>query len=160
MSVEVRGSGRGRVGVVYTLTCTVTLSHRARDSSVSIQWPGPSTDEQTTDDTTGNRVVTRQLSLDPLTLAHGGTYTCTAQYIVNGVEITTGSGSETVAIDGIYEAWPCIYVILFKISFRPSGPSETRGHHIHGCQVRQCHHPVDSCLHILLSRDICSTVWH
>ena len=100
MSVEVRGSGRGRVGVVYTLTCTVTLSHRARDSSVSIQWQGPSTDEQTTDDTTGNRVVTRQLSLDPLTLANGGTYTCTAQYIVNGVEITTGSGSDTVAIDG------------------------------------------------------------
>ena len=53
MSVEVRGSGRGRVGVVYTLTCTVTLSHRARDSFVSIQWQGPSTDEQTTDDTTG-----------------------------------------------------------------------------------------------------------
>ena len=101
MSVEVRGSGRGRVGVVYTLTCTVTLSHRARNSSVSIQWQGPSTDEQTTDDTTGNRVVIRQLSLDPLTLAHGGTYTCTAKYIVNGVEITTGSGSETVAIDGI-----------------------------------------------------------
>ena len=81
MSVEVRGSGRGRVGVVYTLTCAVTLSHRARDSSVSIQWQGHSTEEQTTDDTTGNRVVTRQLSLDPLTLAHGGTYTCTAQYM-------------------------------------------------------------------------------
>ena len=97
MWVEVRGSGRGRVGVVYTLTCTVTLSHRARDNSVSIQWQGPSTDEQTTDDTTGNRVVTRQLSLDPLTLAHGGSYNCTAQYIVNGVEITTGSGSETIA---------------------------------------------------------------
>ena len=86
---------------MYILTCTVTLSHRARDSSVSIQWQGPSTDEQTTHDTTGNRVVTRHLSLDPLTLAHGGTYTCTAQYIVNGVEITTGSGSETVAIDGM-----------------------------------------------------------
>ena len=112
MSVEVKGSGRGRVGVVYTLTCTVTLSHRARDSSVSIQWQGPSTDEQTTDDTTGNRVVTRQLSLDPLTLAHGGTYTCTAQYIVNGVEITTESGSETVAIDGMMFIFVCITISL------------------------------------------------
>ena len=155
MSVEVRGSGRGRVGVVYTLTCTVTLSHRARDSSVSIQWQGPST---TADDTTGNRVVTRQLSLDPLTLAHGGTYTCTAQYIVNGVEITTGSGSETVAIDGMI--FECLRTLRTFIIHRPSRPSETRGYHIHGCQVRQCHHPVDSCLHILLSRDICSTVWH
>ena len=50
MSVEVRGSGRGGVGTVYTLTCTVTLSHRARDSSVSIQWQGPSTDDQQTVD--------------------------------------------------------------------------------------------------------------
>ena len=112
MSVKVRGSGRGRVGVVYILTCTVTLSHRARDSSVSIQWQGPSTDEQTTDDTTGIRVVTRQLSLDPLTLAHGGTYTCTAQYIVNGAEITTGSGSETVAIDGMR-----FVLLLYHYSF-------------------------------------------
>ena len=145
---------------MYTLNCTVTLSHRARDSSVSIQWQGPSTDEQTTDDTTGNRVVTRQLSLDPLTLAHGGTYTCTAQYIVNGVELTTGSGSETVSIDGMMSRLSLYDSSCINFINRPSGPSETRGHHIHGCQVRECHHPVDSCLHILLSRDICSTVWH
>ena len=114
MSVEVRGSGRGRVGVVYTLTCTVTLSHRARDSSVSIQWQGQSADEQTTDDTTGNRVVTRHLSLDPLTLAHGGTYTCTAQYIVKGVEITTESGSETVTIDGMKLIVAlCMFISIF-----------------------------------------------
>ena len=81
--MEVVGSGTGEVGSVYTLTCTVTLSHRARDSSVSILWQGPSTDEQTVD-TTDNREVTRQLSLDPLSLAHGGNYTCTASYSVDG----------------------------------------------------------------------------
>ena len=112
--MEVRGSGRGRVGVVYTLTCTVTLSHRARNSSVSIQWQAPSTDVQTTDDTTGNKVVTRQLSLDPLTLAHGGTYTCTAQYIVNGLEITTESGNRTVVVNGIYKHW---YMFFKEIVF-------------------------------------------
>ena len=99
--VEVRGSGRGRVGTVYTLICTVTLSHRVRDSSVSIQWQGPSTDDQPTVDSTDNRVITRQLSLDPLTLAHGGNYTCTAVYRVNGEDIITSSDSETLTIRGM-----------------------------------------------------------
>ena len=36
------------IGVPFTLACTVTLSHRVRDSSVSIQWQGPSTDDQPT----------------------------------------------------------------------------------------------------------------
>ena len=157
MSVEVRGSGRGRVGTVYTLTCTVILSHRVRDSSVSIQWQGLSTDDQPTVDSTENRVITRQLSLDPLTLAHGGDYTCTAVYRVNGEGIITSSDSETLTIPGMNH--PSYMQFNFQ-SHRASGPSDTRIHHIHGCQVRQCHHPVDSSLHILLSRDIRSTVWH
>ena len=95
MSVELVGSGSREVGSVYTLTCTVALSHRARDSSVSIQWLGPSTDEQTVD-TTDNRVVTSQLSLDPLSLAHGGDYTCTASYTVDGGTTVTTSDTERV----------------------------------------------------------------
>ena len=95
MSVKVVDSVTGEVGSVYTLTCTVTLSHRARDSSVSILWQGPSTDKQTVD-TTDNREVTRQLSLDPLSLAHGGNYTCTASYFVNGGEPVTRSDTEIV----------------------------------------------------------------
>ena len=158
--MEVRGSGRGRVGTAYTLTCTVTLSHRVRDSSISIQWQGPSTDDQPTVDSTDNRVITRQLSLDPLTLAHGGNYTCTAVYRVNGEDIITSSDSETLTIPGMnHHSWSICTCLNFQ-SHRASGPSETRRHNIHGCQVRQCHHPVDSSLHILLSRDICSTVWH
>ena len=159
--MEVRGSGRGRVGIAYTLTCTVTLSHRVRDSSVSIQWQGPSTDDQQTVDSTDNRVITRQLSLDSLTLAHGGDYTCTAVYRVNEEDIITNSDSETLTIPGMnHRSLSICTCASFLNSFRASGPSETRRHHIHGCQVRQCHHPVDSSLHILLSRDICSTVWH
>ena len=93
--MELVGSGSREVGSVYTLTCTVALSHRARDGSVSIQWLGPSTDEQTVD-TTDNRVVTRQLSLDPLSLAHGGNYTCTASYTVDGGTTVTTSDTERV----------------------------------------------------------------
>ena len=132
MSVSVRGSGRGRVGTVYTLTCTVTLSHRVRDSSVSIQWQGPSTDDQPTVDSTDNRVITRQLSLDPLTLAHGGNYTCTAVYRVNEEDIITNSDSETLTIPGMN--LHCLSVYTFFYSCRASGPSETRRHHIHSGQ--------------------------
>ena len=47
ISVELVGSGSREVGSVYTLPCTVALSHRASDSSVSILWEGPSTHKQT-----------------------------------------------------------------------------------------------------------------
>ena len=163
VAVEVRVFGRGRVGTAYTLTCTVTLSHRVRDSSVSIQWQGPSIDDQPTVDSTDNRVITKQLSLHPLTLAHGGDYTCTAVYRVNGEDIISKGYTETLTIAGNHHSLSictCNFPFSISTSCRASGPSETRRHHIHGCQVRQCPHPVDGSLHILLSRDICSTVWH
>ena len=85
------------IGVPYILACTVTLSHRARDSSVSIQWQGPSTDEQpTVDRFSDDRVVFNELILNPLTLAHGGDYTCTAVYTVDGHTATVRSDVESV----------------------------------------------------------------
>ena len=123
MSVEVRGSERGRVGTAYTLTCTVTLSHRVRDSSVSIQWQGPSTDDHPTVDSTDNRVITRQLSLDPLTLAHGGNYTCTAVYRVNGEDIITNSDSKTFTIPGINRCSLSVATYTFSfLSVEPVDP--------------------------------------
>ena len=95
ISVELVGSGSMEVGSVYTLTCTVALSHRASDSSVSILWEGPSTHEQTVD-TTDSRLVTRQLSLDPLSLAGGGNYTCTASYTTDRGTTVTRSDTEIV----------------------------------------------------------------
>ena len=96
------GSGSGEVGSLYTLTCTVTLSHRASDSSVSIQWQGPGLshtddDDDDDDDSTDNRVVVSELSLNPLTLGHGGDYTCTAEYTVDG-ETVTNSGNITLNV--------------------------------------------------------------
>ena len=85
------------IGTTYTLICTVTLSHRARDSSVSIQWQGPSTDDQpTVDRITEHELLTNELVLDPLTLAHGGDYTCTAVYTVDGHTATVMSDVESV----------------------------------------------------------------
>ena len=95
ISVELVGSGIREVGSVYTLTCTVALSHRASDSSVSILWEGPSTHQQTVD-TTDSRQVTRQLSLDPLSLADGGDHTCTASYTTDGETTVTRSDTEIV----------------------------------------------------------------
>ena len=91
----VSGEGSGVVGISYTLTCTVSLPSGVEPDSLDIQWLGPSTDEQTVD-TTDNRVRTSQLSLDPLSLAHGGDYTCTASYTVDGGTAVTTSDTERV----------------------------------------------------------------
>ena len=87
------------IGVPFTLACTVTLSHRVRDSSVSIQWQGPSTDDQpTVDRFSDNTLVIHELILDPLTLAHGGDYTCTALYTVDGHTATVSNVESVVPI--------------------------------------------------------------
>ena len=98
MSVEVVGSGIGEVGSVYTLTCTVTLSHRARDSSVSILWQGPSTDEQTVIMPGDQTMVKETLSLDSLTLAHGGRYICMANYTVCGERVSSSDVKQILLI--------------------------------------------------------------
>ena len=88
-----------KIGVPFTLICTVTLSHRVRDSSVSIQWQGPSTDDQpTVDRFSDNTLLIHELILDPLTLAHGGDYTCTAECTVNGHTATVRSVESVVPI--------------------------------------------------------------
>ena len=85
------------IGVPFTLTCTVTLSQRVRDSSVSIQWQGPYTDDQpTVDRFSDNEIIVNELNLGPLTLAHGGDYTCTAVYTVDGHTATVRSRVEPV----------------------------------------------------------------
>ena len=77
------------VGVSSILICTVTLSHRARDSSVSIQWQGPSTGQQRNISLAQDTLFTNVLTLDPLTLADGGDYTCTAHYVTAGGHTAT-----------------------------------------------------------------------
>ena len=115
LSVESVGSGSREVGSVYTLTCTVALSHRASDSSVSILWEGPSTHQQTVD-TTDSRLVTRQLSLDPLSLADGGDYTCTASYDEgtpkkSGTETVTPISKSPPVLTSLY-SYPYIQLYL------------------------------------------------
>ena len=97
ISVLLTGTISREIGVPFTLICTVTLSHRARDSSVSIQWQGPSTDDQpTVDRFSDNTLLIHELTLGPLTLAQGGDYTCTAEYTVDGHTATVRSVVESV----------------------------------------------------------------
>ena len=103
--VNVTGSGSGEAGSPYTLTCTVTLLHRASDSSVSIQWQGPHPHTVTTaNDISTNKVVSSQLPLDPLTLVDGGDYTCTATYTVGE---KTSEGMENITIIVSSKLAPC-----------------------------------------------------
>ena len=83
------------VGAEFILTCKVTLSHRARDSSVSIQWQGPSTDEQRNINLAED-IFINELTLDPLTLADGGDYYCIAHYTAGGHTATISSDVEHV----------------------------------------------------------------
>ena len=99
ISVFLTGTISREIGVLFTLTCIVTLSHRVRDSSVSIQWQGPSTDDQSTVDRfSDNTLLTHELILDPLTLAHGGDYTCTAVYTVDRHTATVSNVESVVPI--------------------------------------------------------------
>ena len=99
ISVFLTGTISREIGVPFTLACTVTLSHRARDSSVSIQWQGPSTDDQpTVDRFSDNTLLIKELTLDPFTLAHGGDYTCTTVYTVDGHTATVRSVESVVPI--------------------------------------------------------------
>ena len=107
LSMNVTGSGSEEAGSPYTLTCTVTLLHRASDSSVSIQWQGPHPHTvTTTTDMSTNEVVSSRLPLDPLTLADGGDYTCTATYTV-GEKTSEGTGNTTIIV--ISKLTPYIY---------------------------------------------------
>ena len=113
--MEVVGSGTGELGSVYTLTCTVTLSHRARDSSVSILWQGPSTDKQTVIMPGDQTMVKETLSLDPLTLAHGGSYFCMANYTVCGETVSSNDVENILPISEylrVIKMW-----ILFMLQF-------------------------------------------
>ena len=85
------------VGVRFTLTYTVTLSHRARNSSISIQWQGPFTDEQYRVSDSSSTVI-EELNLNPLTLARGGDYTCTAVYTVVGYSIAKSDTESVIPI--------------------------------------------------------------
>ena len=102
------------IGVPFTLTCTVSFSHRVRDSSVSIQWQGPSTDDQpTVERASDDEGVVNELILGPLTLAHGGDYTCTAVYTVDGHTATVRSDVESVV--PISELSPQFVTLLHMI---------------------------------------------
>ena len=97
IDVFLTGTISREIGVPFTLACIVTLSHRVRDSSVSIQWQGPSTDDQpTVDRASDDTLLTHELILDPLILVHGGDYTCTAVYTVEGHTATVRSDVESV----------------------------------------------------------------
>ena len=84
------------VGISSILTCTVTLSHRARDSSLFIQWQGPSTGQQRNINLAQDTLFINELTLDPLTLADGGNYTCTSHYTAGGHTATVRSSVEQI----------------------------------------------------------------
>ena len=104
--------------------------------------------------------VHSSLTFSPVHFSDMDTYKCrvTLTPLLGPASPVSSSASIFLNITGLR-----VLMNAFQVSFHPyraSGSSETRRHHIQGSEVRQCHHPVDSVPHFLLSRDICSTVWH
>ena len=88
------GFGSREVGSSFIFTCTVTLSHRARYSYVSILWQGPSTGQQRNFNLAQDTLFVNELTLDPLTLA--GDYYCIARYKAGEHATTVRSDVEHV----------------------------------------------------------------
>ena len=151
------------VGEDVVVYCDVDLIGvmRGSDVTVDVSWFQDSVPVRT-DSRVSMSGVTRDedgghssLSFNPLHFSDMATYECHVTLTPLLGPATPVSSNDSLFLSPS-ECAPVYYNYLL-ISVRPS---ETRRHHIRGCQVRQCHHPVDSSLHILLSRDICSTVWH
>ena len=108
--------------------------------------------------------VHSSLTFSPVHFSDMDTYEChvTLTPLLGPASPVSSSDSIFLNITGlrVLKVFEYLSIKLPSILFRASGSSETRRHHIQGNGVRQCHHPVDSVPHFLLSRDICSTVWH
>ena len=159
-SVMLRSDDVILVGEDVVVYCDVDLM-RGSDVTVDVSWFQDSVPVRTdsrvsisgvTGDEDGGH---SSLSFSPLHSSDMATYECHVTLTpLLGPAIPVSSNASLFLSPS--ECAPVYYNYLL-IYVRPS---ETGRHHIHGCQVRQCHHPVDSSLHILLSRDIRSTVWH
>ena len=100
-TVEVDGPTLATVGSSYTLTCTVTLPTGVAVTP-DVQWEGPGLSGDTTGTVPGSGgTYTSELPLNPLSSSHGGDYTCTATYTVDGQ--TSPEGRNTLSVTVVSE---------------------------------------------------------
>ena len=136
---------------------------RGRDVAVNVTWfqEGVRPDSRLTTSGAGDvGGVHSSLTFSPVLFSDMATYECrvTLTPLLGPASSVSSSASIFLNISGLMNYTLKCY-IFFHL-FRAGGPSETRRRYIQGSTVRQCHGPVESVPHILLSRDICSTVWH
>lgn len=86
-------------GTSYILKCTVTLLPGMAVTPV-ILWEGPGvgTGSEMTNVTSSGEVHSRSLTFSRLTIAHGGTYVCTANYTLYRETSRNGSDSATLSV--------------------------------------------------------------
>ena len=64
-----------------------------------VQWAGPGLSGDTTGTVTGSGgTYTSELPLNPLSPSHGGDYTCTATYTVDGQTSPEGGNTTTITV--------------------------------------------------------------
>ena len=92
--------GEPEAGTSYTITCTVSIIAGV-PIIPDIDWSGHGIDMPWV--TIGGTireggVHTRQVTIIPLTLAHGGEYTCSASFSLNGVTSRQGIDHTTLSV--------------------------------------------------------------
>ena len=96
-SVAVTAPAPAIAGSSFTLTCTISLPAGVLVVP-DVRWQGPAVTAGSAPSTvTGlGPTYTSELTINPLTLSHGGQYTCTASYTVDGG--TSPHGTNTVIL--------------------------------------------------------------
>ena len=156
------------VGEDVVVYCDIDLIGvvRGRDVAVEVTWfqegvPVRPDSKLTISGATGDvGGVHSSLTFSPVCLSDMATYEChvTLTPLLGPASPVSSSDFIVLNISGLMNYSLKCYIFFHLL--RAGGPSETRRRHIQGSTVRQCHGPVESVPHILLSRDICSTVWH
>ena len=99
--ITVSSAESGQAGSRYVLNCNIYLPTGVTVSDVPIvQWRRPSATGNVVPGgvSGGGSVYMSQLILDPLTLADGGDYTCTATYTLGGQVSPSGTGTYNLSV--------------------------------------------------------------
>ena len=149
--------------------CDISLTGvtRGRDVTVDVTWsqdgvPVTENSRVTISGVTSDAGrLQSSLSFTPVHFSDMATYECRVTLtLLLGPPSSPVTSSNSIYLN-ISGLWASKFSLkTFFHLFRAGGPGGSRRHCIQGGGVRECCHPVDSDLHILLPRDICSTVWH
>ena len=156
----------------FTVTCTARaeLNGETIPLEITIEWrrnfiPLSSTDPiymTTGSPESGYQSILSTTETDSMNFI----YSCLARLAVDS--LIRAQDNIHLQVHGVcsYTYWmkqyfiPLFLILSFLLFCRTKTAYGPNGSHSNKCSGRQCPHPMDSALHSLHSRDLCSGVWH